>query len=202
MTEVRVYVEGGGDDNATRRRCREGFGALIAKVVPKGSRPKIIACGRRRAAFDRFAIAIREYPQAACLLLVDSEGPVPDGQRVWPFLTARDGWKRPGNAGEDHAHLMVQCMEAWLVADPVALERYYDAGFAAAKLPPRKNVEDVSKRDLDKALDAAAHNTTKRGYEKARDSFALLALIKPQAVRARSPFAARFFDALLRHCGA
>jgi hypothetical protein len=201
MGEVRVYVEGGGDDDATRRRCREGFGALIAKLIPKGSRPKVIACGTRRVAFDRFAIATREYRQTVCLLLVDSEGPVPQGKGIWTFLAERDGWKRPANADEDHVHLMVQCMEAWLVADPGALERFYDGGFSAAKLPQRQDIEAVPKADLQQALDAATRKTKTKGcYDKGSHSFALLAFIDPQAVRARSPFAARFFDALRRHC--
>lgn len=47
---------------------------------------------------------------------------------------AADHRLRPG--AEDHSlHLMVQCMEAWLVADPDCLKAYYGRGFNERRLP-------------------------------------------------------------------
>lgn len=202
MAEVRVYVEGGGDEEKTKRLFRLGFSALISKIVPSGRQPRIIACGGRTAARERFAIALREHRDAVCLLLVDSERPVTKGRSVWAFLAEPlDGWTRPEGADDDHAHLMVQCMEAWLVADPAALAQFYDGGFKADKLPVRPNVEDVPKKDVERALQSATRDTNTKGeYHKGRHSFALLALVDPELIRQRSPYAARFFDALRRHC--
>ena len=69
----------------------------------------------------------------------------------WAHLLARDGWARPA-AGDEHCHLMTQCVEAWLVADRHALREFYGAGFNKHALPAHINVEAVDKRDLDSGL--------------------------------------------------
>jgi hypothetical protein len=76
--------------------------------------PRIIACGGRDDAFDRFRHAPEEQH---AILLVDSEGPV--ATKPWVHLKARDGWD-PGAATDDQAQLMVACMERglWRIARP------------------------------------------------------------------------------------
>lgn len=143
-----VYVEGGGDAKSTRLRCQEGFRGLIDKLLPGGRRPRIVACGTRRAAFDRFVDGLRQHGDDACLLLVDSEGPLPDGLSPWERLARSDAWQRPTSVGDEHVHLMVQCMEAWLIADDAALARFYGQGFKIDSLPRRTNVEHVRKEDV------------------------------------------------------
>ena len=73
MVKVTLYVEGGGDTNALKTACREGFREFITKAGIKG-RPRIVACGTRRDAFESFCTAIDQGE--AAMLLVDSEAPV------------------------------------------------------------------------------------------------------------------------------
>ena len=47
---------------------------------------------------------------------------------------------------------MAQCMEAWLAADPEALEEDYDEGFNAQALPKRINLEEEPKTQIYAAL--------------------------------------------------
>ncbi len=198
---VFVYVEGGGEAKSTRLRCQEGFRSLIDKAVPTGRRPRVVACGTRRQAFERFADGLRHHEGAVCLLLVDSERPLPDDSRLWAFLAASDAWLRPSGADDEHVHLMVQCMEAWLVSDAEALERFYGQGFQLSALPKRADIEKVDKVDVERALDVATRATKTKGpYHKGRHSFALLGLVDPGRVAERAPHARRFFHALARHC--
>ena len=66
------------------------------------------------------------------MLLVDAEGPVATG--TCEHLRARDGWDMTGVDAQS-VHLMVQTMEAWIVADADALGSYYGNGFNAGALP-------------------------------------------------------------------
>lgn len=55
---VKVFVEGGGDKNkALDTQCRRGFSEFIRKAGLQGRMPRVVACGGRRAAFDRFCTA-------------------------------------------------------------------------------------------------------------------------------------------------
>jgi hypothetical protein len=117
---VKIYVEGGGDRKDLKSKCREGFSNFFEKAGFKGRMPRIMACGGRKSTYDDFCTAL-EIAEAEefIMLLVDSEDPVQDGMAPWTHLAARegDGWSRPAAAVDDTAHLMVQCMEAWFLAD-------------------------------------------------------------------------------------
>ena len=131
------------------------------------------------------------------LLLVDSEGPVAAGTGPWQHLKDRDGWDRPEGATDAHVHLMVQCMEAWFLADRAALAEYFGNGFSENSLPGRLDVEEVSKQDLERGLNTATRNSRPKGaYHKGRDSFALLAKQDPDRVADASPHARRFLEIL------
>jgi Domain of unknown function (DUF4276) len=143
---------------------------------------------------------VLEDPVDFIILLVDSEGPV-DVPSSWDHLHARDGWQRPANAIEDQAHLMVQCMEAWLLADREALIEFYGQGFLAGSLPGQPNIEQIQKASLTPAFRHASKQTTKGSYHKTRHAFALLALIDPNKLRVASVHAASLFDALVRRTG-
>jgi hypothetical protein len=134
------------------------------------------------------------------MLLVDSESPVHTG--VWEHLRNRsvDGWRRPAGAAEDQGHLMVQCMEAWFLADKDLLREYYGQHFGTRALPPQPNVELIAKTDVEASLRQATRRTTKGPFQKSSHAFALLALLDPTKIRAASPHAAHFFDALARYC--
>ncbi|MEW6218794.1 MAG: DUF4276 family protein [Thermodesulfobacteriota bacterium] len=106
-------------------------------------------------------------------------------------LAARDGWDLAGTPVE-RVHLMVQCMEAWIVADPVALEGFSMQGFRKRVLPARPNLEEEPKADLYDKLDRATKDTRKGSYGKIRHASRLLARIDPSRVIARCPRFATF----------
>jgi hypothetical protein len=105
----------------------------------------------------------------------------------WQHVAQRPGdeWEQPAGATEDHLHLMVQCMEAWFLADRRALGEYFGQGFQESALPAATCVpEDVGKPDLYKRLKQATSKTkTKGAYDKGKHSFKLLAMLDPNLVR-------------------
>jgi len=198
MVAINIFVEGG-SPGAPAVACRQGFSEFFRKIIPSGRQPKIIACGSRNEALKDFSREVRKTGDAVCILLVDSEGPVDERHGPWQHLAACDNCRKPDGADDDHAHLMVQCMEAWLVTDPETLASHFGQGFNAGVLPRHANIEEIGKTDLFTALAAAVRNVrTNRPYKKVRDGFALLARIDPDRVRQRSRHAARLFDILVR----
>lgn len=202
---VKLYVEGGGDTAALRTACREGFTTFVTKAGLK-SRPRIVACGSRRDAFDSFCTAIASGEEA--ILLVDSEDSVnaqhqqgqPDAWQPWAHLKARvgDGWSKPAGATEAQCHLMAQVMESWFLADRDALKAFFGQGFRERALPAANNaVEGTAKTQVYAVLAQATSNCkTKAAYGKGEHSFKLLTQIDPSKVTQASPWAKRFVDEL------
>ena len=194
LVTVTIYVEGGGDSDYTRARCREGFARYCKKIAAPNRRPKIVACGGRQQAFDRFKTAIRlSRGNDQCALLVDSEGPVRPGDSPATYLHDRDGWDFPFLQNH-RVFLMVQAMEAWLLADRSALSTYYGTGFRPNALPGDElHIEAIPKNDLEPSLLRATDGTKTKGrYHKTRHAFDLLAEIDFRKVEAGSPHAAAF----------
>jgi hypothetical protein len=107
-----------------------------------------------------------------------------------------DRWSRPDGVIDRQLHLMVQAMEAWLVADPEALEAYYGQGFRPHALPRQQDLEQVAKKDLNEALERATRESKTKGKYTKPHGFELIGRVDPTKVRVRSWHAARFFDAL------
>ena len=181
---TRLYVEGGGDRKPLRTECRQAFREFLQKAGLAGRLPRIFASGGRQQAYDDFRHALgASGGDDFVVLLVDSEGPIAADAERWRHLKDRDGWDKPAGATDGHVHLMVQCMEAWFLADRGALARYFGAGFSENSLPRRANVEEVSKQGLERGLNAATRNSRPKGaYRKGRDSFAILADLDPDKV--------------------
>ena len=194
--KVVVYVEGGGHQRKTLDDCRRGFGQLFEKVVREGQSPKVRACGGRADTFRDFQRDVTQGKEGFLIILVDSEGPVSANATTWSHLRTQDGWKKPKNVHEDQAHLMVQCMESWFLADRDALREYYKQGFLVNSLPGRANIEEISKPDVEQRLERATRPTQPGAYHKTRHGFDLLALIDPEKLRRKSPHARRFFEVL------
>ncbi len=194
---IRIYVEGG-FEGSTKSNCRKAFGAFLGKVIPQGSF-KVIASGSRQNAFEDFCTALRQHPRDYVVLLVDSETTVTE--TAWQHLKLREGdkWLRPAPALEDQAHLMVQVMEAWFLADQRALSTYYGQGFLRNSLPRQKTIELIDKERVFKALSHASKPTQKGEYHKTRHGFDLLELIDPGLVRAASPHAETLLSVLTSH---
>jgi Domain of unknown function (DUF4276) len=197
VNEIRLYVEGGGDGKETKARMRQGLHAFLQKIVDlaRSQRVKwqIIACGPRSKAFSVFEIALATHPEAYNILLVDAEGPV--YTPPWLHLQNRDNWRVSGVA-DQHCHLMVQTMEAWLIVDREALARFYGAGFGEGALPRHANVEHIDKSTLVSALQAATRHTSKGEYHKIRHGCVLLAQLESTKVRRAAPHCERLFTTL------
>ena len=195
---VKIYVEGGASGGLDRE-CRRGFRLFFEKAGLRGRMPRIIACGDRGRAYDKFCTAQRKaQADEFIVLLVDSEEGVGGDIGPWAFLKRRDNnWNKPVGTSDDNAHLMVQCMEAWFLADHDTLAQFFGDDFNANSLPNRSDVENIPKSDLYDALKRATRRSRKGEYGKGRHSFDLLAQLDPQKVVDASPYAKRLVDTLL-----
>ena len=195
---VKVYVEGGGDGRELRARCRRGFSSFFARADLAGRMPRVIACGSRQSAYVKFRAAlasgnVREF----FVLLVDSEGSVAEDSGPWLHVMNRDTWAAPDGATDDNAHLMVQCMETWFLADRERLEAFFGSGFDRNALPGHRNIKEIAKADVFEGLKNATRRCQPRGeYGKGRHSFEILSEIDPSKVLAASPHAKRLIDTL------
>ena len=190
---VRVFVEGGGHNNELSRSCRRGFAQFFRNAGLAGYMPRVIACGSREDAYDRFRAEL--HKDSTVLLLVDAEAPV-TAQRPWQHLKQSDGWTVPPGASDDQCHLMVEAMESWFLADRDALRVFYGRGFQPQRLPANPSIEKIPKQDIFSGLENATQNTGKGAYKKGTDSYEMLGRLDPAKVRAASPYADRFINAL------
>jgi hypothetical protein len=186
VNEIRIYVEGGGGKDS-KAWLRAAFTQFLNKVREDGNRSRatlrVVMCGSRQETYEAFRLGTRDHAGAAVLLLVDAEGPVGGTERE--HLAAQDRWDLTF-AHDDSIHLMTQLMESWFIADPAALARFYGQGFAAASIPKRKNVEEIPKTDVEKALKDATRNTKPGPYHKTRHAPKILENLDPATVRARA----------------
>jgi len=200
IREIRLYVEGGGHRKDTRIRLRTAFGAFLREIRDKASarrvRWNVKACGGRKAACDDFVSALRSNPHAFNVLLVDAEGTIVAGS-PWEHLRSRQGdpWKNPG-AKDKQCHLMVQTMEAWLIADLEKLAEFYGADFRKNAIPRNSNVEQIDKARLQTSLHHATRQTRKGPYHKTRHAPEILETIRPAEVRRKAPACERLFVTL------
>ena len=197
MKGIAIYMEGGGDNREGKATLRRGMDALLnplkAAARSKALHWKLVCCGSRRAAFRAFHSATAVDEDAFVVLLVDAEAPVLDKPRR--HLASRDRSKFTF-AREDAVHLMVQVMETWIIADADALGMYYGQGFKPNVLPRRENLEDVSKRDVEQALNHATEQTTKGRYQKIKHASDLLRRIDVNRVKQRCRHCERLFNAI------
>lgn len=203
---VKLFVEGGGDSAQLKTECREAFTTLLSNAGLR-KRPRIVACGSRRNAYEDYCTAIANGEDA--LLLVDSEAPV-DSQfqsgddaslwQPWGHLRKRigDEWEKPANAADMDCHLMVQVMETWLLCDPTTLKNYFGKSFKQEKLTAiSTDLEALPKAAIYDALKQATRHDKKRDpYGKGPDSFKILGLVNPEVVQENCPWAKRFIDAV------
>ncbi|MCX7045553.1 MAG: DUF4276 family protein [Candidatus Sumerlaeota bacterium] len=204
--KIEVYFEGartGRDSKRNQDEARLAFGELSRKLNLR-NQPRFIPCGSRRSAYDDFCLALEESSDHYLpLLLLDSEDPVND-KEVWKHLEARkdDSLKKPPAATEDHAYLMVQCMESWFLADKDALKNYYkNDGFCSSGFKKWRTVEIIPKSDVYQLLEKATHGCRRKGsYDKGNHSWKILKTLNPSIIRERSLHADRLFNRLEEVC--
>jgi hypothetical protein len=199
VKEIRIYIEGGGDTQKTKKFIREGFSHFFKSIADEARSKKIkweiIICGSRNNAFRDFKNALKSHPDALNILLVDAEAPV---KKVspWEHLKDRDNWDKPSETDDSQCHLMVQAVEAWFIADVEALKEYYGQGFNKNPIPKNPNVENIEKDNLEPSLKNATRNTSKGEYHKINHASKLLELVDVAKVRQASPSCDRLFTTL------
>ena len=183
-----------------RTRCRQGIqGRSSRKRIWPGRMPKNLACGGRHTAFDKFCIALsvqttRGQFYGACWSTVKAR--FRKGFEPWRHLEAQDHWARPRDATDENIHLMVQCMESWLLADRSGLETYFGPDFNRNALPGSREVEEVAKTDVLRGLRNATRRSKRGEYDKGNHSYVVLGLIDSAKVLDASPYAKRLVETL------
>ena len=190
--EIRVYVEG-------HKLLRSGLEAFFGRPRQAARSRRIhlrfIPC--KGLALEEFCHALQDHPDAFNILLVDAEEPVTQ-HNPWAHLANRreNRLARPRGTQQNLAHLMVQIMESWFLADKDALAAYYGRGFAAKRLPARVDIENIPKADVLESLKGATRNTKKTDYHKTRHAPELLRAINPDKVCEASPWCKRLFTTI------
>jgi hypothetical protein len=197
MSSVAIYIEGGGDSHDSRRALRQGIDVFLLPLKEAARARswhwKLVCCGGREEAFDAFVRDVHTGETTVVALLVDAESPVVTLPRA--HLQTQDGWDL-GDVSDDAVHLMIETMEAWIVADTEALAAYYGQRFSANSLPKASNLETVAKTEVASALRQATRATQKGAYHKIRHASDLLQRIDRQKVRQRCPHCERLFEIL------
>jgi hypothetical protein len=199
VKEVVIYLEGGGDVRETQAQLRQGMDAFLRPLREmadsRGWRWRLVALGGREQAFRRWNNAVAREPGALHVQLVDSEEEVTRPPCEHLRRRQGDGWVID-NAIESQVHLMAQCMETWLVADPQGMAGYYGKNFEPGRLPKRQNLEEEPKQSIYDAIKRATRKTSKGAYGKIKHASALLALVDSNRARARCPHCERLFATL------
>ena len=191
----KIYIEGSGDTNKLQAIGRESMRKFLSKLDINGS-IKVIMCGGRQQAYNDFCVALKKTkPNEISILLVDAEAPVGKDAEPWTHLQARDQWNRPTGVTNDHAYLMVQTMEAWLVCDPSAW-KLWKPRVDSGKLPAihNNNVELFEKEKLERVCEEICQSINlSYSKDKRLNGFGILKNVQPELVRKNSKEANRFF---------
>jgi hypothetical protein len=182
VRELRIYFEG---HNSLIR----GFRTFLFSEIRRRSagwkiHPPIATRG---TPIDDYRIALRTHPDAVNILLLDAEqAHTPEPGRS----------EQLRGLPEDRIYWMISCMEAWFLADPQTLQKYYGSGFRKKSLPGNSRVEEIPKADVMDGLSAATKDTIKRRYHKTIHAPDLLESISADHVRRAAPECERLFVAL------
>lgn len=197
VTGIVIYLEGGGDKSGTKQKLRLGMSDFLSEIRDscKDNRWyfKLVACGSRNDAYKKFNNFNEFKKYRVAVLLVDSEEKV-EVKHPHKHLAQNDHWSF-SEKNKNNVHLMVQTMEAWIVSDQNAMQKYYGNRFNPINLPAE--LEEVSKSDISNFLDKATSKTQKGRYHKIKHASDLLKLINPDEVRKRCRHCDNLFKSLL-----
>jgi hypothetical protein len=186
-----IFLEGGGDSEVLRSRCRQGFRTLLERCGLDTRKFRLIARGGRNSVYDDFKTAHESAPPPDFVaMLIDSEDPIRHLEKPWTHLATRDGWSKPKGADDDQVLLMVTCMETWIVTDHKALEAHFGAALQQSALPALSKMETRARDAVQKGLVRATRNC-KNAYAKGKRSFEILGKLDPEALAKHLPSFAR-----------
>lgn len=192
---VTLHIEGGGVSGKSRQALRLGFKCFFGKFETSAGKffiPEVEMHGPNKETLDRFKNALEFRPDEHHVLLVDSDSQVT--KNAIQHLTDELNWNFNG-IEPNIVHLMVQEMEAWIIADPDALLVFYGDGFKSERFTGLTDVEEISTYNLDHWLGSATSETTAKKYHKIRHASELLKLINRNKVREK----ATHCDCLFKH---
>ena len=197
----RIFLEGGPPSDGEPNKhldieCRQSFRRLLESCGLRGRVPRLVACGSRSSAFREFSAAHRAAAAGDYVaMLIDSEDPVADSNKLWDHLRVRDGWRKPAGAKEEQVLLMVTCMETWIVADRPTLRKHYGSRLQDSALPSLRDLEVRHRDDVQERLARATRNCT-NAYEKGTRSFLILEKLSPDELHQHLPSFRRTIDVL------
>jgi len=186
-----IYIEGGAEGPDSKDidiRCREGFHKLLSNCGFAAQRrmPRLVPCGGRAAAFEKFQRAHIANAESFIALWVDSEEPMHDIEATWEHLQERDQWAKPHGSVDEQVLLMATCMETWFVADREALKAYFRDKLQASALPPLQHLENRGRHDVQKKLVHATRNCS-NAYAKGAKSYEILGKLSPAVLEQYLP---------------
>ncbi len=207
---VLIIVEGGRQPESSqqRRSYARSVGNLLRRALRRRADLNRVVCfvdeddlvvrsgtGNTNAILE-FIVAHNRGEAKLVLLLVDSDAPVtarPD-ESAASFLRTRFSGKvnLPASVAAGQVYLMVQAIEAWLIADRDKLAEYY--GTRLVKLDGIANVEAVANPKA--KLRQAVRTAKKRDYDEIEDCQQLLERVRPGIVEEECPHFKRLIDRL------
>ena len=178
---MNLYLEGG-------RHLRKPMNSFIRRAIGHRFNLRVIPCGSRSVAIDRFAREARA--SSSSILLIDSEGE--DLIRLARELSRQTGVSESAR----RIFFMVELMEAWFLADRNALRGYFGQGFRPNRLSGNPNVERIPKQDVLNGLINATRGSRVGAYNKGKHAARLLDRLDPDAVYRSCPNFRRLIDHL------
>jgi len=124
-------------------------------------------------------VAVRHHHEASLIVLLDSDQ-IDDGT-LFLQLQQKANWKPARAVGENSVCWMVQCMEAWFLADRNGLHSVFGERLKVRSLPGGADVETITHPDV--LLKNATRGSGGSPYHKGIHAGKLLARLDPESVR-------------------
>lgn len=187
-----IYLEGGASGANSKElsiRCQQAFHTLLGRMGFEGRKPRLVPCGGRASAYDRFCTALNAGGSGYVAMWIDSEEPMADIEAAWSHLrqvVTVPQWEAPNGAQDDQVLLMTTCMETWIVADRATLREHFRQELNENPLPALADLERRPRGEVQDGLERATRDC-KNAYAKGKRSFDVLAKLDPDVLKQHLP---------------